>query len=344
MSDNIEKLGNLGETAIIELIEGLIFEKTGKSLIRDDSLFFNLQTCFDNIKGPNLELVLNSDMLVSTTDVPEQMNPYQIGRKAGLMNISDLIVKGVKPRGIILSFGLHEETSVNFLRNIMNGLLDYISMYNMEYLGGDLNKTKELIINPTVFGVQESSKIIHRKGIKPGDILVSNERFGLTGVGFDILLHKKGKIEEYPDFRNSIESVLKPSDVGYEALIFAEENLATSSIDSSDGLAKSLRELMRSNPQIGFEVKFDENLIAQEAQEYSLRYDIPLESLIFEGGEEFIHLFTISATNFERAKRRVEQRGGKIYKIGHVISEERIFYKKDSERVEMKKKGYEHFD
>jgi thiamin-phosphate kinase len=226
----------------------------------------------------------------------------------------------------------------------MDGLLDYISMYNMEYLGGDLNKTKELVINPTVFGVQESSKIIHRKGIKPGDILVANERFGLTGVGFEILLHKKGKLDDYPDFKKSIESVLNPSDVGYEALILAEENLATSSIDSSDGLAKSLRELMRSNPQIGFEVKFDENLIAREAQEYSNKYKVPLDSLIFGGGEEFIHLFTISPRNFERAKRIVNERGGKFYKIGHVISEERIYYKKDSEMVEMKKKGYEHFD
>lgn len=344
MSNNSVKLGDLGETKIIELIEGVIFKKTGKTLIRDDSLFFHLQECIDNIKGPNPELVLNSDMLVSTTDVPKQMSPYQIGRKAGLMNVSDLIVKGVKPRGIILSFGLQEEISVNFLKKIMEGLIDYISTYNIEYLGGDLNKTKELVINPTVFGIQESSKIIHRKGIKPGDILVANERFGLTGVGFDILLHKKGKVDDFPDFKKSIESVLNPSDVGYEALILGEQNLASSSIDSSDGLAKSLRELMRSNPQIGFEVKSNDNLIAKEAQEYSDKYDIPLDSLIFGGGEEFIHLFTISPSNFEISKRTVEGRGGKLYKIGHAIAEERIYYKKDSKTVEMKKKGYEHFD
>ena len=41
-----------------------------------------------------------------------------------------------------------------------------------------------------------------------GDILAVNEKFGLTGVGFDILLNRGGDVESFPKYRRSILSVL----------------------------------------------------------------------------------------------------------------------------------------
>ena len=99
--NNDSKISTCGEINLIKIIEELVFKKTGKDLLSDDSFFFNLE---DENKG-NL-LVLNSDMLVSTTDVPPNMSFYQIGRKSVIMNLSDLLVKGVKPRGLIISLGL----------------------------------------------------------------------------------------------------------------------------------------------------------------------------------------------------------------------------------------------
>ncbi|TXT58998.1 MAG: Thiamine-monophosphate kinase [Promethearchaeota archaeon] len=341
---NTTKLNDLGETKVIEFIEDLILKKTGKKLIKDDSFFFSLKKVNGLGNDSPFQLVLNSDMLVSTTDVPQQMNPYQIGRKASLMNISDLIVKGVNPQGIIISFGLQKESNISFLKQCMEGILDYTSNYNMEYLGGDINQTEELIINPTVFGFQDTSKILYRKGIQEGDILITNGKFGLTGVGFDILLKRQGSLKTFPKYKKSIDSILNPKDLGQEALILGENQLATSAIDSSDGLAKSLRELMRSNPKVGFELIFDENLIAEEAYNYSKQNKSSLDSLVFQGGEEFIHLFTIPPENLKKAKVAIEKAGGNLYEIGRAISEEKILYLKDNQRVELKDRGYEHFD
>ena len=41
MKNNVT-LSNLGEFQIIEFIEDLVYQKTGKRLIRDDSFFFSL--------------------------------------------------------------------------------------------------------------------------------------------------------------------------------------------------------------------------------------------------------------------------------------------------------------
>lgn len=338
---NNTTLNNFGEIEIINLIEEIIFQKTRKHLIRDDSFFISLG---DELKPQDdTYLVLNSDMLVSTTDAPPQMNHYQIGRKAVLMNISDLIVKGVVPKYIVLSLGLPKKMEVNSLRELIEGIVDYCLKLNIDYIGGDLNETKELILNPTVVGFQKKTNIIYRNGITVGDLLVANGKFGLTGVGLDILVNKRGIMSKYLKYKRSINSVLESEDLGKEALILAKNNLATASIDSSDGLAKSLTDLMLSNPNLGFEIDFNEKLVDGEAIKYAQEYNVSIENLVFNGGEEFIHIFTINPKCFDAAQKVICAKGGEILKIGKVISEETIYFLKEDKKLELKSGGYEHF-
>lgn len=336
--NNNPQIGNLGEFRLIKLIEDLVSKKTGKELLRDDSFFFPLkEEELDN------NLILNSDMFVSSTDAPPQMSSYQIGRKSVIMNISDLIVKGVKPKGIIISLGLPKELKKDDFINLVYGIIDCCMNFNLDYIGGDINETKEIIINPTIFGFKMPSAVIFRKGMKAGDILIANNKFGLTGVGFDILLNKNTDLKEFSNYERSIMSVLEPKIPGREAFILSQHNFATSSIDSSDGLAKSLTDLILSNPNYGFEVDFNENLIDPEALRYSQEFKIPLEKLVFNGGEEFIHLFTINPKSFYAAQKELNAKGGQIFKIGKVISEEKIYYLKENKKFELKSRGFEHF-
>ncbi|TFG03143.1 MAG: hypothetical protein EU540_00305 [Promethearchaeota archaeon] len=140
-------------------------------------------------------------------------------------------------------------------------------------------------------------------------------------------------------------SVLEPKDLGKEAIILSEKNLATTSIDSSDGLAKSLTDLLHSNPRknIGFEILFNEELIDEEAFRYSEEFKISLENLVFNGGEEFIHIFTIDPNNYDSALKTIKSQKGQIFKIGEVIQENKIYYLNKSERIELKRSGFEHF-
>jgi len=333
-----ENISFLGELGLIDLIDKVIYGKTGKRLRRDDSFFYNYK-CQKEGKC----LVLNSDMFNATTDAPKQMNFYQMGFKSVLMNFSDLVVKGIKPEGIIVSLGLPNDLSVVNFKRLIEGIVDYSNKWEVNYLGGDLNTSKEIIINPTVFGFKKPNEIIYRKGIKPGDILAINNKFGLTGVGFDILLHRDVNIKDVSKYLGAINSVLEPNDLGKEGYILADNKLATASIDSSDGLSKTLRDLALSNPNIGFEIDFNDNLIHGEAMEYSKEFSISLEKLIFEGGEEFIHLFAINPNDFIKAQRLVKSKGGKLFKVGKAISDEKIYFLKKGKRVVLKNQGYEHF-
>ena len=333
-----ENISFYGESGLIELIDEVIYSKTGNRLLRDDSFFFKYQ-----YQKEGECLVLNSDMFNATTDAPKQMNFYQMGLKSVLMNLSDLVVKGVKPEGIVVSLGLPNDLSVVNFKRLIEGIVDYSHKWNIKYLGGDLNSSKEIIINPTVFGFKNPKKIIYRKGIKPGDVLAINNKFGLTGVGFDILLQKDTNIKDFSKYFGAINSVLEPNDLGKEAYILANNNLAKASIDSSDGLSKTLKDLSLSNPNLGFEVDFNDNLIHEKAMEYSKEFSISLEKLIFEGGEEFIHLFAIDPDDFDKAQQLVKTNGGKLFKVGKAISEEKIYFIKKGKKFELKNQGYEHF-
>ena len=153
MNNNLQ-VGNLGELKILKIINNLVVKKTGKELLLDDSFFFDFKD-----ENSARTIILNSDMLVSTTDVPYLMNSYQIGRKSVIMNVSDLLVKGVNPRGLIISFGLPKNLKRNNFINLLNGIIECGIKFDLDYIGGDINETKELIINPTVFGFKNPSSI-----------------------------------------------------------------------------------------------------------------------------------------------------------------------------------------
>ena len=146
MSSN-NNIANIGEIRLIEIIHNLVFKETGECLIKDDVFFFESQDM-------NNLIVLNSDMFISTTDAPIEMNYFQMGHKSVVMNLSDLVVKGIEPKAIIISLGLPYNLLLSQFEDLIMGIISCSKKWNLKYLGGDLNKAKEIIINPTVFGIK----------------------------------------------------------------------------------------------------------------------------------------------------------------------------------------------
>ena len=329
----------LGEVKLIKMIDEIIYSKQGTHLLKDDAFFYKIRK---NADGNTI--VFNSDMFVSSTDAPIQMSFSQMGRKSIIMNISDLLVKGVNPKAVIISLGLPSDLKISDFKNLVSGIVDRCYENNIEYLGGDLNLTKEIIINPFIFGFSHPKHIIHRYGMNVGDLVIISGKFGLTGVGFEILLNLNNQIEDFSDYERSISSVLEPSVDGKIALLLSKFGFATASIDSSDGLSKSLKDLMLANPNRGFEINFEKNLIHEEAKQFSISYQFPLEKLIFNGGEEFIHIFTIKPENYQKVNDLLDSSGTPFYIIGKVINEEKIYVIQNEQKHELSFNGFEHFN
>jgi len=98
------------------------------------------------------------------------------------------------------------------------------------------------------------------------------------------------------------------------------------------------------NPNRGFEIDFNENLIHEEAIQFSDRYNFPLEQLIFNGGEEFIHIFTIKPENYQKASDLLKSSGNLFYNVGRVIKEEKVYININKQKHELAFRGFEHFN
>jgi thiamine-monophosphate kinase len=162
--------------------------------------------------------------------------------------------------------------------------------------------------------------------------------FGKTGAGLHILLHEF-QINE-PWKKPLIDSVLMPKARLHEGKALVKEQLITSSIDSSDGLAISLHEL-KNNSGLGMAISSIP--IAEEVLTFSRKYGLSSEEFALFGGEEYELVLTIRPENWNRAKELVNDTGGRLIPIGKVITSPRVISTCNHCVREIPARGWEHF-
>jgi thiamine-monophosphate kinase len=282
--------------------------------------------------------VIKTDMLVGNTDVPPSMTLRQAARKAVVMNISDLAAKGVQPLALLASIGVSRNFTEKDVRQIGRGLNEGAREYNAYILGGDTNEASDLVISCTAFGICENRHLMRRSGAKPGNIVAVTGFFGKTSSGLKILLEH---LFAPPKLRTEFfRAVYMPQARLKEGLALAQTRAATSSIDSSDGLAWSLHEISRAS-NVGFLI--DNLPAAQEAKQFAEIHHLDLTELSLYGGEEYELLVTIKSRLWEKAKKSVENVGDSLIKIGVVTKEKNLLLKTEGKTVLIDARGWEHF-
>src|SRR3989441_7805307 len=136
-------------------------------------------------------VVLKTDMLVGSTDVPPGMTLGQAARKAVVATVSDFAAKGVQPRGLLVSLGLAAPVRLSTVNEIASGLKKGAREYHCRIIGGDTSETDDLVIDCMGFGFAETGRILRRDGAEPGDIVAVVGDFGRAAAGLKILLGKR---------------------------------------------------------------------------------------------------------------------------------------------------------
>lgn len=289
-------------------------------------------TDMDDVSPVGKNCVLKCDMLVSSTDVPPQMKPWQIARKSIVSCASDLASKGARPIAAMVSLGLPAGIEYKFVEDLANGFARASKEFGVRIVGGDTNKAVELVIDCCMIG-EIKGKMPTRRGAKPGDIVVTSGMFGLSASGLSLLLRGTKASKKFA--RHAIRAVLEPvprQDVGGALARFL-----SSSIDSSDGLAVSLYEIAR-NSRV--DIAVDAIPAADGVEAFASDNNLVASDLIFHGGEEYEIVATIPKSKFRQAQLAAKRAKVSIHAIGSV--------KQGSGRVFVGKKrledrGYMHF-
>lgn len=262
-------------------------------------------------------IVIKSDMLVASTDVPSGMKPWQAARKSIVSCISDLAAKGVRPHAAVISLGIPKSSST--LRPVIEGLAEGFAIASNEFgvkiVGGDTNEAGELVIDCTMIGFPRF-KVPTRNGAKPGDFVIVSGAFGFAPAGLAILLQDANAITVSSScFRkHAVKSVLEPHPRQSFGLALAR--YFSSSIDSSDGLAVSLYELASQSE--GVDIIIYGIPAVEGLDKFAEENSLDKHELVFHGGEEYEIVATISHTKIRQAEAAARKAGVSLHVIGRV--------------------------
>jgi len=282
-------------------------------------------------------IVIKSDMLVASTDVPSDMQAWQIARKSIVSCVSDLAAKGVRPYAALISLGLPINGSIQRpdIEELAEGFAIASKEFGVKIVGGDTNTAGELVIDCTLIGFSSRLKIPTRSGAKPGDYVVVSGLFGLAPAGLSILLKKNVVTINEEDNDNGADVIINSNNNDDKDSIFRKQAVRSvlepcprqrfgqalaryfsSSTDSSDGLAVSLYELARQAK--GIDITIHNIPVIPGLDKFAKDNNLDKNELVFHGGEEYEIVATISDTKIRQAEAAAGKAGVDLYVIGRV--------------------------
>jgi thiamine-monophosphate kinase len=294
----------------LEIIEGIKKQagKPGKPVaigIGDD--------CAVLYKDKKNYLLWASDMLVEGTHFKIKEAGYKkIGKKAAAVNISDIAAMGGVPEYILVSLGVPSGIKKSFIGNIYKGILGTCKPHEIKLIGGDIVRSKKLVIDVSILGTVEKNKLLTRSGAKKGDLIL------ITGPVRD------GK-KEHLDFRPRLK----------EARFLTGKYKVSSMIDTSDGIALDARRICSASG-VGCKIY---------SEAVPLTRGLSLNDALYFG-ESFELLFTMSATQVQKlfSDKALRQKGPSFFIIGEVTHKKDGFrlVNKNGQINTLKKKGFKH--
>ena len=280
------------------------------------------------------KIIAKIDTMVESTDIPKKMKLSDAARKSVIACVSDFAAKGVKPEYGIISINLPKTISRVKIDNIANGFKKACKEYGISIIGGDTNAGKEIVFNVCIFG--NSNNIVTRKGSKKDDLIFVTGPFGYTSVGLNILVNNKKEKNNF--VKKSIKSVINPK----PKLSFGLKNKKyfSSSMDSSDGLSTTLNEMAK---QSGKKFIVDQIPSNKDLEDYVKKKNLNLNSIIFNGGEEYEFVFTVPVKYRKNIIKNAKLSKTPIIEIGYVTSGKGVFLKNNNKNIIVKDLGWKHF-
>ena len=258
-------------------------------------------------------LLFASDMLIEDVHfkITKEKNIFsKIGHKALASNISDIAAMGGVPKYAVVSLALKPDLDLKKAMEIFSSLKKTAERFDIIVVGGDLSKSKKLIIDVSIIGFAKKKNLTLRSTAKTNDIIFVTGALGGSSKGKHLTFTPRLKEAQYLLSKYKINSM----------------------IDISDGLAQDLSHILRESKKGA--ILFEE-LIPLSSKAKSTK------DALYEG-EDFELLFTAS---IYQARRIVKDNKIKTYNIGQIV-EKRNFLSlvdKKGKQKKLKMTGYRHF-
>lgn len=268
----------------------------------------------------------NIDTFVKSTDAPPSMNYICIGWKSILSAISDLYVKGIAPTDVLVSLGV-SRNDTPLLDNLILGIKKIVSKYKLKIVKWDTNSAEDMFVSVCSLG-KVIRTIPWRSNLKIDDYIVVSDYFGLEGLGLKIMMGLIKNLDKIVSQAALSRFCMPDPDFKKYMMLFNRQ--VNASIDSSDGLARSLWLLSEAS---NLKIKLSRIPTHPFIDKLSVSSDFKIDLTLYSG-EEYIGIFSIPKNSLSYAKELGFIPIGKVFEKGTGVY--------DSKGNMIKNKGWTH--
>lgn len=271
---------------------------------------------------------------------------YDIGWKAVAVSISDIAAMGGTPRYLLLSIAAPYKTSVRDLDQLLKGVEDITTRYEVSLIGGNVSRSRGgVTVDTTVIGDLRKGEELVRSRAAVGDLIYVTGTIGNSAIGLSILKSSfDAPTTSVPSGISFVSDHLRPEPRVKEGVILGTNRLATAMIDISDGLLADLGHICEQS-HVGACIY--SNLIPLPEVPERVKRRLEKDPLFYAlyGGEDYELIFTVKSKDKGKLEAVCNREKIDVTLIGEIVAKERgiRLVGEDGIGKVIQTKGYDHF-
>lgn len=287
------------------------------------------------------QLAVSMDMLQEGVHFLAGADPYLLGKRTLLVNLSDLAAMGARPVCFTLALSL-PALDHDWLQAFSAGLAEVAHAHACALVGGDITASHPKHSIKTfcvqVHGALPQGEALLRSAARPGQGVYVTGSLGDAAAGLDVLREASGRPLSAQSRAALIEAFYVPQSRVLAGQVL--RGMASACIDLSDGLASDLQHILLASG-VGAQIELTALPMSTafcEAVTESQRVHLALS-----GGDDYELCFTMDPLYEEQMQQELARLGVPVSCIGEIVDGEGIQCLQQGRVVDVKASGYKHF-
>lgn len=294
-------------------------------------------------------LLISTDVFVEGVHFNlARQTPKDVGRRAGVANLSDIAAMGGTPLYVLVSMAIPARIPPKHIRSLYRGLQDACAPHAVELIGGDTARSpSHVFLGLTIVGSVHATRALTRNSAEIGDRVYVTGTIGDANAGLRILQTRSDNLRRFnpsPAEKFLIRRHVRPTPRIQVGQLLADRSIAHAAIDLSDGISSDAGHVCEES-QVGIEIRGQALPLSTQLRTFARRNNLDPMELALQGGEDFELLFTAPAKRHQRVMHVSKQTNVPISWIGEIKPEtfgQRLELP-GGRKQQLVKKGFEHF-
>ncbi len=265
-----------------------------------------------------------------------------VGRKAVLVNLSDLAAMGATPRAILLSLSLPGSLTVEDFDALIDGVVAEARSVNAVLIGGNITASPgPLVVTVTAIGTAHPRRILRRDGGRSGHALYVTGSVGAAAAGLGILASGADRRSLADGPASCVSRYERPPELSRLSRKVAGYRAGSACVDLSDGLADAVRQIAEAS-RTGASIDAERVPVDDAAAAWWRSAGLPVLERSIAGGEDYELLFAVPPKKHRGFLAAAAAVGVRVTRIGALTTGDACVMSQGDEVLPMPG-GFGHF-